>query len=195
MVVVKSEIRTEIVQVASKFFSRNGFRKTTMDQVARAAKMGKSSLYYYYKSKEEIFEAVVVKEAQELKRQLESVINRSNDPMTRLKDYITFRLSHVKTMSNFYTVLHEDQHGQMKFVERIRNKFEDEEYKFVYQVLEDGIRKGEFMINNPHIGAVAFTTMLKGLELPLFLNEYTRAEKGKLLDDLIRVLFYGLIKR
>jgi hypothetical protein len=37
--------------------------------------------------------------------------------------------------------------------------------------------------------------MLKGLELPLFLNKYTRAEKEKLLDDLVRVIFYGIVKR
>jgi len=195
MVVVKSEVRTEIITVARKVFSRNGYRKTTMEEIAHAAKMGKSSMYYYYKSKEEIFEAVVVREAQELKYKLERVVNSGKSPMDRLKDYFMFRLYHQKTVSNFYAVLNEDFLEQMKFVKRIRSKFEEEEYKMVYDILDRGIREGDFVINNPEIGAVAFTTMLKGLELPLFLNKYTRAEKERLLEGLIQVVFYGLIKR
>ena len=195
MVVVKSEIRADIVNVARKVFSRKGYRHTTMEAIARAADMGKSSLYYYYKSKEDIFEAVVVKEAQELKRQLIRVISSGNTPIDRLRDYIMFRLYHVKTVSNFYAVLSEDDLGQMKFVKRVREKFEEEEFKMVRDVLEKGMRDGAFVINNANIGALAFTTMLKGLELPLFLNKYTRAEKEKLLDDLVRVIFYGIVKR
>lgn len=195
MVVVKSEIRADIVNIARKVFSRKGYRHTTMEEIARAANMGKSSIYYYYKGKEDIFEAVVVKEAQELKRQLIRVISSGNTPIDRLKDYITFRLYHVKTVSNFYAVLNENDFGQMKFVKRVREKFEEEEFKMVREVLEKGMSDGAFVINNADIGAMAFTTMLKGLEIPLFLNKYTRSEKEKLLDDLVRVIFYGIIKR
>ena len=195
MVVVKSKIRREIVKVARKIFTRKGFQKTTMDEIARATGMGKSSLYYYYSSKEEIFEAVVVMEAQELKRKLNKVVHQGETPMEKLKDYIMFRLYHVKTVSNFYAVLKEDSLDQMKFVQRVRKKFEDEEYKMVYDILERGISEGSFVINSPKIGAIAFTTMLKGLELPLFLNKYSRSEKEALLDDLIQVVFYGIIKR
>ncbi len=195
MVVVKSEIRSAIVNTARKVFSRKGYRHTTMEEIARAANMGKSSIYYYYKGKEDIFEAVVVKEAQELKRQLIRVISSGNTPIDRLKDYIMFRLYHVKTVSNFYAVLNENDFGQMKFVKRVREKFEEEEFKMVRDVLEKGMSDGAFEINNAEIGAMAFTTMLKGLELPLFLNKYSRSEKEKLLDDLVRVIFYGIIKR
>ena len=195
MVVVKSKVRAEIIQVARKVFTRNGYRGTTMDEIAHCSKMGKSSLYYYYRSKEELFEAVVVKEAQELKRQLFKVINTGKTPTDRLKDYIMFRLYHVKTVTNFYAVLKEDYLEQMQFVKRVRKKFEEEEYKMVYDILDRGIKEGAFVIKRPDIGAIAFTTMLKGLELPLFLNEYSRSEKEKLLDELIKVLFYGIVKR
>lgn len=195
MVVVKSEVRSEIITVASKVFSRHGFRKTTMEKIARACEMGKSSLYYYYKSKEEIFEAVVVREAQELKRKLNRVVSQGETPIDRLKDYFLFRLYHVKTVSNFYTVLKDEDLEQMKFVQKVRSKFEDEEHKMVVDILQKGIEEGAFTINNPEIGAIALSTMLKGLELPLFLNKYSREEKEKLLDDLIRVVFYGIIQR
>jgi AcrR family transcriptional regulator len=195
MVVVKSKVRAEIASIATKVFSRAGYQKTSMNEIASACQMGKSSLYYYYRSKEEIFEAVVVKEAQELKRKLNKVVSAGNNPMDRLKDYILFRLYHVKTVSNFYSVLKDENLEQMKFVEHVRKKFEEEEYKMVYDILEGGIKEGAFILNSPKIGALAFTTMLKGLELPLFLNNYSRKQKEQLLDDLIQVVFYGIIKR
>ncbi len=196
MVVVKSKIRAEIVSVARKVFRRKGYKKTTMDEIASAARMGKSSIYYYYSSKEDIFEAVVVREAQELKAQLYKVINMDKLPIELLKDYIMFRLDHLHTVANFYAVLKEEEYmEQMQFVKRVRQKFEEEEFKMVRSILERGIIDGDFIINNPDIGATAFTTMLKGLELPLFLNETSRLEKERLLDDLIRVIFYGIVKR
>jgi len=195
MVVVKSKVREQIVNAASKVFTRMGYQKTTMDEIARSANMGKSTMYYYYQSKEEIFEAVVVREAQELKKKLISVISTNKPPRERLKDYILFRLYNIKTMSNFYAVLKEDYLKQMTFVNRVRKKFEDEEYKMVREILETGIQNDTFIITNPDVGAIAFTTMLKGLEIPLFLKDYSRTEKEKLLEDLIQVIFYGIVKR
>jgi len=195
MVVVKDKVRADIVNVARKIFTHQGFKKTTMEDVAHGSGKGKSSIYYYFQSKEEIFEAVVEKEAEELRIALEKVIKSGKDPMERLKDYIMFRLYHARTVSNFYAALKEESLNQMHFVEGVRKLFEEQEFQMVAEILETGIHEGAFKINNSKIGSIAITTMLKGLELPLFLNEYTRAEKEKLLEDLIRILFYGLIKR
>lgn len=195
MVVVKEKVRSEIVSVASKIFSRHGFRKTTMDQIAEATKMGKSSIYYYFKSKEDIFAAVVVKEAQELKYALQEVVRSGASPIDRLKDYIRFRLYHVKTVSNFYEAMKDESNVKMGFVANIRKRFEEQEYKMLKEILDTGIEEGAFKLTDSGIGAVAIMTMMKGLEIPLFLNEYSRTKKEQLLDDLMNVVFFGLIKR
>ncbi len=195
MVVEKDQVRAEIVGVARKIFTRYGFRKTTMEEIAAASRKGKSSIYYYFKSKEDIFRAVVEHEAAELRTELYRAINSKKDPIERLKAYVMFRLYNIKTVSNFYAALKDEFLEQMEFIEEIRQRFDEEELSVVRGILETGIREGAFKINNPEIGAIAISTMLKGLELPLFLNKYKRSEKEKLLDDLIRVIFYGLIKR
>jgi AcrR family transcriptional regulator len=60
---VKEEItRREVVQAASRLFQRYGLVKTTMEDIARETGRGKSTLYYYFKSKDEIFDAVVNQE-------------------------------------------------------------------------------------------------------------------------------------
>ena len=195
MVVIKEEVRVHIVGIARRIFTRYGFRKTTMEEIASASQMGKSSIYYYFKSKEEIFRAVVEFEATMLKEQLSRIISKYNSPPERLKAYILFRLHHVKTLENFYAALNEETLSYMGFILDIRRNFEAEEQELVSKILEDGMEQGVFQLSSSKIGAIAISTMMKGLELPLLLDEAHKTDRGELMEDLIRVLFNGILKR
>jgi len=195
MVVVKEEVRTHIVGVARRIFTRNGFRKATMEEIASLSRMGKSSIYYYFKSKEEIFRAVVEFEARMLKERLSRIIGKSSSPPERLKAYILFRLHHIRTLENFYSALNEEALSHMDFILEIRRNFEIEEQQLVSEILEDGMKQGIFQLSSSKIGAIAISTMMKGLELPLLLDEAHKTDREELLEDLIRVLLYGILKR
>jgi len=195
MVVVKEKIRTRIVKDARKIFIRNGFKTTTMDQIAHATGMGKSSLYYYFPGKEEIFRAVVEFEAEELKIMLGKTLDKADSPTEKLQSYMYFRLHHVRTLGNFYAALKEEQLSGMKFIMDIRTRFDREELDVVRGILEEGMEKGIFQLRSSEIGAIAISTMMKGLEQPLLLSEAHKSDRANLLEDLIRVLFYGVLKR
>ena len=195
MVVVKEEVRIHIVGVARRIFTRNGFRKATMEEIASTSQMGKSSIYYYFKSKEEIFRAVVEFEAMMLQERLSRIIGKNNSPPDRLKAYILFRLHHVRTLENFYAALNEETLSHMGFILDIRRNFEIEELQLVGEILEDGMKQGVFQLSSSKIGAIAIPTMMKGLELPLLLDEAHKTDREELMEDLIRVLLYGILKR
>ena len=195
MVVVKEEVRIHIVGVARRIFTRYGFRKATMEEIASTSQMGKSSIYYYFKSKEEIFRAVVEFEAMMLKERLSRIIGKNNSPPDRLKAYILFRLHHVRTLENFYAALNEETLSHMGFILDIRRNFEIEEQQLVGEILEDGMKQGVFQLSSSKIGAIAISTMMKGLELPLLLDEAHKTDREELMEDLIRVLLYGILKR
>lgn len=195
MVVIKEEVRAQIIKVARKIFTRYGFKKTTMEEIATASRKGKSSIYYYFPSKEDIFRAVVEKEANELKVRLDKTIDAQAPPIDKLKAYILFRLHHVRTLENFYAALNEEYLSHMDFILEIRQKFDQEELEVVKEILEEGMDDGTFQITSSEIGALAIATMMKGLELPLLLSNEHKTDRGELLDDLIRILFYGIVKR
>ena len=195
MVVVKEEVRIHIVGIARRIFTRYGFRKTTMEEIASASHMGKSSIYYYFKSKEEIFRAVVEFEAIMLKERLSRFIDKNNSPPEQLKAYILFRLHHVKTLENFYAALNEETLSHMGFILEIRRNFEIEEQELVSKILEDGMEQDIFQLSSSKIGAIAISTMMKGLEVPLLLDEAHKTDREELMEDLIRVLFNGILKR
>ena len=47
--------KERILKVAEEFFAQFGIKKTTMDEIAKKVRIGKSTLYYYFKSKTHIF--------------------------------------------------------------------------------------------------------------------------------------------
>jgi AcrR family transcriptional regulator len=194
MVVKKDEIRTKIINVASKIFTRYGFKKTTMEEIATATRKGKSSIYYYFSSKEDIFKAVVEMEAEELKNDLRKEISEIEDPIEQLRAYILFRMHKMKTLSNFYAALKSDYLNHLEFIEKIRKNYDKNEVKIVTEILQRGIKHHKFVIEDPELSAVALVTAMKGLEIPLFINK----DHGNIedrLDNLIKMLFYGLVKR
>jgi AcrR family transcriptional regulator len=48
---VSDEMRNTIICKAGELFSRYGYKKTTMDDIADALQKGKSSIYYYFQNK------------------------------------------------------------------------------------------------------------------------------------------------
>ena len=138
---------------------------------------------------------MVEKEADELKQQLERTICKDDAPVDKLRTYILFRLHHVRTVENFYAALNDEYLAHMDFILEIRRNFDMEERQVVRGILEEGMGDGSFQVTSSEIGAIAITTMMKGLELPLLLSDAHKQDRQELLEDLIRVLFYGIIRR
>jgi AcrR family transcriptional regulator len=194
MLVQHEEARMKIIEIARNIFTHFGFKKTTMEEIALATRKGKSSIYYYFNSKEDIFKAVVEKEAEELKAELYKKIADIEDPIERLKIYITVRMRKLNKLTNFYTALKSDYLSNLEFIEQIRKSYDLDEVRVVAGIIQEGIKKGKFSVDDPQLSAVAIVTAMKGLEVPLFINK----EHGNFevrLNNLINFLFYGIVKR
>ena len=194
MIKENDEIRNHIVLAAGTIFSHFGFKKATMEEIAAATRKGKSSIYYYFRSKEEIFQAVVEKEAEELRGELMEEIAKYEDPMEQLRGYILVRMRKLKKVTNFYDALKSDYLSHLEFIDKIRRRFDEDEIQIVTHILQTGIDNGKFSIESPELSAVAIVTAMKGLEIPLFIQK-SQGNLETRLDNLIKFLFYGLVKR
>jgi AcrR family transcriptional regulator len=194
MLAQNEEARLKIIEIARNIFTHFGFKKTTMEEIAVASRKGKSSIYYYFNSKEDIFKAVVEKEAEELKSELLHKIQDIEDPIERLKVYITIRMRKLNKLTNFYTALKSEYLSHLEFIEQIRKSYDLDEIKIISGIIQDGIESGKFSVDDPHLSAIAIVTAMKGLEVPLFINK----EHGNFevrLNNLLNFLFYGIVKR
>jgi len=192
----QKSIQHKIVHTASQVFSRFGFKKATMEDIANAVGMGKSSIYYYFKSKEEIFEAVVKKEAYELSLELEKkVIQVKDNPKDKIRNYVLIRMKYLKEMVNYYEALKSDYLGNLAFTERIRKKYDKEEQQIIRSILEEGVAQGIFSITNTKFASIALVTFLKGLETTMLIDqELSLNDLEKNLDEILQIIFYGMVK-
>ena len=69
----KLDIRERIVQSAIECFSKNGFDKTRMDDIAQTADLSKGTVYLYFKSKEDLFYAICENNLKVIKEQLSKI--------------------------------------------------------------------------------------------------------------------------
>src|SRR6202012_379935 len=101
--VIKEDlIQRQILQAAQQLFQKYGWQRVTVDDVARAVGKGRSSLYYYYKSKEEIFEAVVDMEVGEILGEITRAIDRVSGTEARIAAFCTTKLHLTRKRREFY---------------------------------------------------------------------------------------------
>ncbi len=189
---MRRDVKQGIVSVAQKTFKRFGFRKTTMDEIAYAARKGNSSLYYYFKSKEEVFEAVVEKEAGYLRSEISASINECNSAMEKLRVYIYVRMDGFKNWGNFYEALKNEYLSNLDFIEKIRIKYDKNEVDTITRIIQEGIENKEFRNLNAALTAKTIVIAMKGLEVPLLLEKETKNNFKKEINDMLEILFHGI---
>jgi len=193
----KEEIRRYIIDTAEKIFSRLGFDRTTMDIIAKEARKGKSTLYYYFKNKEDLFQAVVQKEANYVLSELIKIIDSGKDARSTLKQYARRRFDLARQVYNYYHVIkNDDYYKYYPMIARFRRKHDEYEVQLIKQILLKGIAADELKITLEQVDpvAIAITAAMRGLEAPIILDT-TAASLENQIDTMIDIFFDGLAKK
>jgi len=190
----KEEYREKIILTASTIFSHYGFRKTTMEEISAGLKKGKSSIYYYFGSKEEIFEAVVLHEANQLRTRLTRAIKEVDSPTDKLRNYIYVRMREFAKLSNYYNAVFDKNLDHFEFIEKIRSRYDREELAILRLLVYVGNNRGVFTVENSEYTAMAIQTMLKGMEVPLFWRK-REIDINDRLEAILSLIFNGILKK
>lgn len=186
--------RETILQIAQDIFSKYGYKKTTLDDIANAVRKGKSSLYYYFNSKEDLFQAVIAKEVDILKQALEKVVFRSMDPEEKLREYMLTKLKTYRDLANLYNALENDVTA-IGFIDEIKEKNAKDEIRMIKRILIEGVRRDKFQIDDLNLTAIGITTAMRGLEMPLSLGSHINMDIEMSVDNFVRILCYGIMRR
>ncbi|MFV9646947.1 MAG: TetR/AcrR family transcriptional regulator, partial [Desulfobacterales bacterium] len=189
-----SEKKEKIISAATSLFSRFGLEKTTMEDIAKAAKKGKSSLYYYFKSKEEVFAEVIKKEIAGLKTAIIEAIEKEDDPYNKFRKFVDSRLNYLNEKADQYTNVKDEHLKHYEFVENLTADYSNWEISTIKNIVEYGRDKGLFEVTDLDSISQALFFALKGLEYPWAIN-LTRKEIEKSVEALVDVLLRGISKR
>ena len=190
----KDEKNNVILTAARRLFGRYGLRKTTVDEIAREAHVGKGTIYNYYRSKEEVFQAVVEEEAQIFKNEVKKAVDSQATPEKKIRAYVISRMQLINQLANFYSSFRDEYLEYYSFIEKIRKKYTDYEIFTIKEILKEGIDKKVFSIKDLDLTAFAVVVAMKGLEY-YWAMETDPLETEKKIDTLLRIFFNGVLKR
>jgi AcrR family transcriptional regulator len=190
----RDAVRENILAIAQEIFSKFGYKKTTLDDIANAVRKGKSSLYYYFNSKEDLFQEVIQKEADILREELAKVLQKDIDPAEKLRDYVMTKITTYRQLANFYNAIENDT-AAVAFIEKVKSQYDQEEIRMMKRILLDGARKRKFAVKDFSLVAIGITTAIRGLEMPLAAGPYRSNDLTKSVDAIVRIICYGIMRR
>ena len=173
-----SKTRAKLVDVARQLFAKNGVDNTTMNDIAVASTKGRRTLYTYFKSKEEIYVAVVESELDKLSEALDKVAAEKIAPDLKILKLIETHLDAIKLIVRRNGNLRASFFRDTWQVERVRRNLNLHEIALFKQVLTEGNNMGLFDVDNVDILADILHYCVKGIEVP-----YIRGKIGDNLDD------------
>ena len=188
-----NEQKERILSAAKNLFSRFGLEKTTMEDIAKAAGKGKSSLYYYFKSKEEVYAEVIRKEIAGLKTIISKAIEEEDDPYNKFTRFVGTRLNYLNEKADQYTTIKDEYLKHYQFIQNLTADYSDWEMSTIKDIIEYGRDRGLFLVTDSEAIARAIFFALKGLEYPWTTN-LTRIELEKSVYVLVDILLKGISK-
>ena len=179
-----SKTREKLVEVARQLFAKMGVDNTTMNDIAMASQKGRRTLYTYFKSKEEIYLAVVESELDILSDTMRRVVEKDVPADEKLMEMIYTHLDAVKEVVYRNGTLRADFFRDTWRVEKVRKRFDAKQVLLFREVLREGQKEGLFRIDDLEMTAEIMYYCVKGIEAP-----YIRGHVGANLDDNTRDVF------
>ncbi len=189
---MKQEKLEAILSTAKKMFARYGLRKTSLDDLARMARVAKGTIYNYFGSKDRVYLEVLSREADETVRKISSSVARELSPEKKLAAFVRAKFQYMRQAIN---ILNLDREGMEKYsptAENIRKDFFEQEVAIIGSILKEGKEKGIFKLNNTLLTARAIGYALKGFELNWLVQE-SEERIEHYLAELLNILFLGLM--
>lgn len=186
-----TKTRQKLLEVARELFAHKGLEATTMNDIAAASGRGRRTLYTYFRNKEEIYYAVIEEELERLSEKMDEVASMDVEPEEKIFTLIYTHLSIIRDTVARNGTLRAEFFRNIWRVEKVRKAFDVEEHRILQKVLQEGVDKGRFRIENVGLMADIVYYSVKGLEVPYI---YDRLGVG-LSEDETYPIVKGIVMR
>ena len=188
-----SKTRQKLVDVARQLFAKNGLENTTMNDIAVASGRGRRTLYTYFKSKEEVYYAVIESELERLSDRMDEVAAKDTRPQDKIIELIYTHLNMIKETVVRNGNLRAEFFRNIWMVEKVRKNFDEDEIDLFRKVYADGKASGEFDIENIDLVADITHYCIKGLEVPYIYGRLGHGMTDETSKPLVTKVVYGAL--
>ncbi|MDD5087333.1 MAG: helix-turn-helix domain containing protein [bacterium] len=196
---MKPKIKDELIQqqireAARGLFQKWGLQKTTMEDIAKAAHKGKSTLYYYFKSKDEIFDEIATEEFNAIFLKAQAAMQQQASAEDKLRAYLLSIVDEARQRALMYEVVFGEISTLQPVIARLREQQSEKQIIEISGILADGVRSGELkLLNNQDIQRLS-TVILLVFKTLMFEYGLTNAFEGvtDMMDITLKAFMGGL---
>lgn len=176
----EEQIRDEIITAAIGVFESYGFARVSMQDISKAGKKGRTTLYYYFRNKTEVFDAAVEKLCLQIFDTCQAVIDPNASMATNLENFYTKKLQEVKFLTKRYHLVLEDLRQQPELASSTTRVLLEKEGSVLYNMIRWAIEKkeiAELSEADSHFLAETIVTAFKSFEQEIILfNRFPNME-------------------
>lgn len=141
----------QIVDAARKLFYKFGFKKVSMDEIAREAGVTKKTVYTYFSSKEELFKYFIQEELDNMKKIVEDIEKEDLDFFEAVHQII-FQLIKYKNKRQFFKLMtNEAEVLKSSIASKTLNLIDEQIQSYIYDIVKNAMDKGYIKKENPEV--------------------------------------------
>lgn len=186
------DIRERVINSAVKMFSEKGFYRTTVEDIARSARVAKGTLYLYFKDKEALYLATVEKH---FDRGLMALVDIETTPRSsedKMMDIASQFINYLAGLKDTYPMFtFENLHVTGRIMKKIRPVIMPrliQMTEIISRIIKEGVRNGEFVDVEPKIAAFYFLSTIR----TVFFGRAFMPEGFSDNDTVLKLFFKGL---
>ncbi|MBO0592904.1 TetR/AcrR family transcriptional regulator [Cellulophaga sp. E16_2] len=172
-------VKNQIIEASKEVFKQYGYKNAKMEHIAKASGKGRSTLYYYYKNKDDVFRAFVNDFYQAMFDSFSSKLTRKNTVEENFSIYTEERINHLKAGMEAYNNLLSDLKQDVDFISHLLINFREKEIKLIENCLKWAIEKKEITPiaeENFSFLALAIVTTTSSIEKEIYLYETIKGD-------------------
>lgn len=134
--------REQILTVAAELFNRYGYKKTSMEQIARTARVGKATIYQLFSDKAVLLGEVYQLKSQKLREKMAGSFDPKESTVARLLKMLTIARDYCSNDPLFCQFLDLRELAELKTLPQF-SAIENGAVKLIKEVLDEGVARGE----------------------------------------------------
>jgi len=155
-----AETRAAILDAAGRIFAKFGLAGARTDAIAAAAGVNKALLYYYFRSKERLYEAVVEDHFGEFNRQALEVLATPGPARAVLLRYVSLHFDFISARHQSAPLFQQVMMTGGNFLERLIRKYLTPRAVALGKLIDRGMRNGEFRRADPFHTSVSIVSLI-----------------------------------
>ncbi len=186
--------KERILESASRLFAEQRFDEVLMEDIARAAGVGKGTLYRYFRDKEELYSAVVFAGLADLKEQLGSRLAAAADPVEKLETALRAIVVFLGNKRFFFRLMAREDSKVGRRKDEYWRRWRQERGELVSgiaEILQSGAAEGLFEIRHLNTEAQLLLGMVRSA---LRFNE-DKLNAEEMVAEILRIFLGGIRKR